>query len=153
MLWPVPNRWPVFKLDWHRRPTAQQLRQFKLLRASKSVVESVRGVQVVECLNLSDFGPWFKSCRSVEVADWPPVTANREVGYVERRTDHPPQLHMWLSVRLSQSLQRNMSKRRTEPGHFWPARASPLGLGGALCIFCHSAAAGWLIEAGKTKLL
>ena len=68
--------------------------QSKLLRASKSVVESVRGVQVVECLNLSDFGPWFKSCRTVEVADWPPVTANREVGHVEGQPDQLPQLHM-----------------------------------------------------------
>ena len=69
-------------------------RQSKLLRALKSVVESVRGVQVVECLNLSDFGPWFKSCRTVEVADWPPVTANREVGHVEGQPDQLPQLHM-----------------------------------------------------------
>jgi hypothetical protein len=64
MLWPVPTRWPVLKLDWHRQrnngvsPSCQ--------RASKSFVESVFGVQEVECLNLLDFCLWFRSCRPVE---------------------------------------------------------------------------------------
>ena len=88
---PVPNRRPVFKFIsrlGHRRRAAARLQPrptryligFVLLILRFSSCDSCQGVRVVQHLNQWGSPHGFKSCRPVEVADWPPAAGKSGSG-------------------------------------------------------------------------